>query len=158
MESVSQIDPVELLSDLTVTAFVLSLAASVLVAASMIMLPLVDLAFEKAKANPKETEHHDSRTAQHARWQLSGSPWLALRSYSSRPEAAVPEPQMGMPHHPLADPPLERITPIINRSLAPKRAGTLRVLDNVDSLEASDGIAGRFTPILLASAQDHAQR
>ena len=84
------INPVEMLSDLMVTTFLILLAASVVVVASMFMFPLIDLAFKKkGKTAPKDTEprHHDGLTAYHAPRQLSGAPWLALRSDFSRPDA-----------------------------------------------------------------------
>jgi hypothetical protein len=168
------INPVEMLSDLMVTTFLILLAASVVVVASMFMFPLIDLAFKKkGKTAPKDTEprHHDGLTAYHAPRQLSGAPWLALRSDFSRPDAVVhsqltsdpnaqraaPDPLKRMAHDALAHHPLERITSIINRSLAPKRAETLRFAGGgggqPDGLEAL-GKAGRFTPIFFAAAQD----
>jgi hypothetical protein len=89
----------------------------------MVMFPLIDLAFKKkAKPAPAQVEpwHHDGLTANHA--QLSGPPWLALRSDFLRPDAVPhsPLPLAGMAHHALAHPALERITPLIDRSLAPK--------------------------------------
>ena len=51
------INPVEMLSDLMVTTFLILLAASVVVVASMFMFPLIDLAFKKkGKSAPKDTE------------------------------------------------------------------------------------------------------
>src|SRR5918996_2787513 len=92
MDLLWHINPVEMLSDLIVTTFLILLAASVVVVASMFMFPLIDLVFkEKPKTAPKDTEpwHHEGLTAHHAPWQLSGPPWLALRSDFSRPQAAA---------------------------------------------------------------------
>jgi hypothetical protein len=149
-----QINPWEMLSDLIVTTFLILLPASVVVVSSMVMFPLIDVAFKKkAKPAPKDTRerrsidntysrpaqvvepwHHDGLTAHHA--QLSGPPWLTLRSNFLRPDAvphsrlmsdptaqrAAPDPLVGMAYHALADFPLERITPLIHRSLAPERS------------------------------------
>ena len=123
MDLLWQIDYGEMLGDLMVTTFLILLAASIVVVCLMVMFPLIDLAFKKkAKPAPRpaqiETGQHDGLT--HA--QLSGRPWLALRSDFLRPDA-VPHPApplAGMPHHALAHPPLERITPLIVRSLVAK--------------------------------------
>ena len=131
-----QINPWEMLSDLIVTTFLILLPASVVIVSSMVMFPLIDVAFKKkAKPAPKDTRerrtidntysrpaqvvepwHHDGLTAHHA--QLSGPPWLTLRSNFLRPDA-VPHFQLdGLSHRP--DPPLEHITHLITRSLVPK--------------------------------------
>jgi hypothetical protein len=118
-----QINWQEMLGDLMVTTFLILLAASIVVVCLMVMFPLIDLAFKKkAKPAPAQVEpwHHDG-TAHHA--QLSVPPWLAMRSNFLRPaaqERAAPDPLVGMAHHALAHPPLERITPLIDRSLVPK--------------------------------------
>ena len=137
MDLLWQINPWEMLSGLMVTTFLMLLNASIVVVASMVMFPLIDLAFKK-KAKPAlaqvEPWHHDGLTAHHA--QLSGPPWLATRSKFLRPDAvphsqlmsyptaqrAAPDPLVGMAYHALADFPLERITPLIHRSLAPERS------------------------------------
>jgi hypothetical protein len=119
-----QINWEEMLGDLMVTTFLILLAASIVVVCLMVMFPLIDLAFKKkAKPAPRptqvETWQHDGLT--HA--QLSGRPWLALRSDFLRPDAVSHSPlplAVGMAHHALAHPPLERITPLIGRSLVPK--------------------------------------
>jgi hypothetical protein len=124
MDLLWQINYGEMLSGLIVTTFLILLDASVVVVCSMVMFPLIDLAFKKkAKPAPRpaqvETWQHDGLTA-HA--QLSGRPWLALRSDFLRP-AAVPHsplPLVGMAHHALADPPLEHITSLIVRLRVPK--------------------------------------
>ena len=117
-----QINWEEMLGDLMVTTFLILLAASIVVVCLMVMFPLIDLAFKKkAKPAPAQIEpwHHDGLTAHHV--QLSGSPWLALRSDFLRPDAVPHSPlPLGMAHHALAYPPLERITPLKVRSLVPK--------------------------------------
>ena len=51
-----QINPWEMLSDLIVTTFLILLPASVVVVSSMVMFPLIDVAFKKkAKPAPKDT-------------------------------------------------------------------------------------------------------
>ena len=114
MDLLWQINYEEMLSGLMVTTFLILLNASVVVVSSMVMFPLIDLAFKK-KAKPAP------RPAQVETWQ-SGRPWLALRSDFLRPDAVPhpPLPLVDMAHHALADPPLERITPLKVRSLVPK--------------------------------------
>ena len=96
-----------MLSGLIVTTFLIVLNASVVVVSSMVMFPLIDLAFKK-KAKPA------SRAAQVETWQ-SGRPWLVLRSDFLQSDAVPrsPLPLVGMAHHALAHPPLEHITPLI---------------------------------------------
>jgi hypothetical protein len=104
-----QINREEMLSDLMVTTLLILLAASIVVVASMVMFPLIDLAFKKkAKPAPAQVEpwHHDGLTAHHA--QLSGPPWLATRSNFLRPDAVPHSQLMSYP----TDPPLEHITPL----------------------------------------------
>jgi hypothetical protein len=127
MDLLWQINYEEMLSGLIVTAFIILLNASVVVVCSMVMFPLIDLAFKK-KAKPAptpspiETWQHDGLPA--PAW-LSGRPWLALRSEHLRPDT--------VPHSPLAPeggayslahPPLEHITPLIVRSLTPNGSET----------------------------------
>jgi hypothetical protein len=121
MDLLGQINYGEMLSGLTVTTFIILLDVSVVVVCTMVMFPLIDLAFKK-KAKPAP------RPAQVETWhaliqaQLSGRPWLALRSDFLRP-AAVPHsslPLVGIAHDALAHPPLEHITTLIARSLVPK--------------------------------------
>lgn len=119
-----QINWEEMLGDLMVTTFLILLATSIVVVCLMVMFPLIDLAFKK-KANPAPAQvepwHRDGLTAHHA--QLSGPPWLAMRSNFLRPaaqERAASNPLVGVVHHALAHPPLERITRLIDRSLVPK--------------------------------------
>ena len=124
MDLLWQINYGEMLSGLMVTTFLILLGASVVVVCSMVMFPLIDLAFKKkAKPAPRpaqiEAWQHDGVTA--PAW-LSGRPWLALRSDFLRPDA-VPHsslPLMAVAHHALAHPPLVHITPLIVRSLVPK--------------------------------------
>jgi hypothetical protein len=124
MDLLWQINFEEMPSGLIVTAFIILLNASVVVVCSMVMFPLIDLAFKKkAKPTPTpapiETWQQDGLTA-HA-W-LSGRPWLAMRSDYLRPDA-VPHPPLaaeGMAQHALAHPQLEHITPFIIRSLMAK--------------------------------------
>ena len=85
----------------------------------MVMFPLIDLAFKK-KAKPAHAQvepwHHDGLTPHHA--QLSGPPWLATRSKFLRPDA-VPHSQL-MSYPTAQERAVERITPLIARSLVPK--------------------------------------
>jgi len=89
-----QINPEEMFSGLMVTTFLILLDASIVVVCSMVMFPLIDLAFKK-KAKPAHAQvepwHHDGLTPHHA--QLSGPPWLATRSKFLRPDA-VPHSQL----------------------------------------------------------------
>jgi hypothetical protein len=119
MDLLWQINYGEMLSGLTVTTFLILLDASVVVVCSMVMFPLIDLAFKK-KAKPAP------RPAQ-VETQLSGQPWLALRSAFLRPDAVphLPLPLVGLAHHALAHPPLEYMTPLIVRSLVPKGSDLL---------------------------------
>jgi len=56
-----QINPWEMLSDLIVTTFLILLPASVVVVSSMVMFPLIDIAFKKkAKPAPKDTRERRS--------------------------------------------------------------------------------------------------
>jgi hypothetical protein len=118
-----QINWEEMLGDLMVTTFLILLAASIVVVCLMVMFPLIDLAFKKAKPAPAQVEpwHRDGLIAHHA--QLSGPPWLAMRSNFLRPaaqERAAPDPLVGMVHQALAYPPPGRITFLIGQSLVPK--------------------------------------
>ena len=124
MDLLWQINYGEMLSGLIVTTFLILLNASVVVVCSMVMFPLIDLAFKKkAKPAPRPAQvgiwQHDGLTAH---TQLSGRPWLALRSDFLRPDAVPhsPLPLVGVAYHALAHPPLEHITPLIVRSLVPK--------------------------------------
>jgi hypothetical protein len=124
MDLLWQIDYGEMLSGLIVTTFLILLDASVVVVCSMVMFPLIDLAFKKkAKPAPRPaqvgTRQHDGLTA-HA--QLSARPWLALSSDFLRADAVPHSPVLpvGMAHYALAHPPLEHVTPLIVRSLVPK--------------------------------------
>jgi hypothetical protein len=88
MDLLWQINYGKMLSGLMVTTFLILLDASVVVVASMVMFPLIELAFKKkAKPAPRpaqvETWQHDGLTA-HA--QLSGRP-LSLTSDFLRPDA-----------------------------------------------------------------------
>jgi hypothetical protein len=119
-----QINWEEMLGDLMVTTFLILLAASIVVICLMVMFFLIDLAFKKkVKPAPRpaqiETWQHDGLT----HGQLSGRPWLAMRSNFLRPaaqERAASNPLVGVVHQALAHPPLERITRLIARSLVPK--------------------------------------
>jgi hypothetical protein len=115
MDILGQINFGEMLSGLAVTSFLILLDASIVVVCSMVMFPLIDLAFKK-KAKPAP------RPAQAETWR-SGQPWLALRSNIVRPDVAPhssPLPLLGMAHEAFAQPPLEHITPLMVRSLVPK--------------------------------------
>jgi hypothetical protein len=82
------IDFGEMLGDLTVATFLILLAASVAVASLMVLLPQIDLAFEKkVKPTIEEPPHQDRLTAHHEPWQTA-RPWFALRSDFLRPDAA----------------------------------------------------------------------
>ena len=116
-----QINWEEMLGDLMVTTFLVLLAASIVVVCLMVMFPLIDLAFRtKPAPRPAQVETWQHGGLTHA--QLSGRPWLALRSDFLRPDAVPHSPLslVGMTHHALADPPVERITPLKVRSLVPK--------------------------------------
>ena len=101
MDLLWQINYGEMLSGLIVTTFLIVLNASVVVFSSMVMFPLIDLAFKK-KAKPAP------RPAQVETWQ-SGRPWMALRSDFLRPDTVphFPLPLVGMAHRALVHPPLE---------------------------------------------------
>jgi len=103
-----QINPEEMFSGLMVTTFLILLDASIVVVASMVMFPLIDLAFKKkAKLAPAQVEP----------WH-PGPPWLALRSNFLRPDA-VPHSQL-ISYPTAQERAVERITPLIARSLVPK--------------------------------------
>ena len=106
MDLIGQIDWVEMLGDLMVAAFLILLAASIVVACLMVMFPLIDLAFKK-KAKPAP------RPSQVETWQHDGQPWLAL-------------------NHPTS----ERMTPLIDRSKVPARSlqGFPLILDHKGTL------------------------
>ena len=114
MDLLGQINYGEMLSGLIVTTFLIVLNASVVVVSSMVMFPLIDLAFKK-KAKPAP------RPAQVETWQ-SGRPWLALRSDFLQSDAVPPSPLplVGMAHNALAPPPLEHTTPLKVRLLVPE--------------------------------------
>jgi hypothetical protein len=121
MDLLGQIDYGEMLSGLMVTTFLFLLATSIVVVCSMVIFPLIDLAFqEKAKLTPRPVRGEQHDTPAHA--QPPVRPWLVLRSDFLRPHATprYPLPQVGTAHHALAHPRLERITPLIVRSLVPK--------------------------------------
>jgi hypothetical protein len=91
----------EMLGDLTVTTFLILLAASAAVVSLMVLLPLVDLAFDKkVKSRIIEPRHHDALSEHHELWQ-TGRPWLDLRSDFLRPDS-VPHSQ------PTSDPTAKR--------------------------------------------------
>jgi hypothetical protein len=74
MDFLSHINLREMLGDLTVTAFLILLAASVVVVSTMVLFPLIDLAFEK---KPVARPHNDL-IADDESWR-AGRPWLLLR-------------------------------------------------------------------------------
>jgi hypothetical protein len=80
MQVLWQINLREMLGDLSVATFLILLAASTVVVGSMIVFPLVDLAFEK-KVEPPSPNHN--KIAQHDPGWLARRPWLALRSAAS---------------------------------------------------------------------------
>jgi len=73
MDFLSHINLGEMLGDLTVTAFLILLPASVVVVSTMVLFPLIDLAFEKKPVRPDNLIAHDES------WR-AGQPWLLLRS------------------------------------------------------------------------------
>jgi hypothetical protein len=93
MDLLWHVDLGEMLGDLTVTTFLILLAASVVVVSLMVLFPLIDLAFEKnVKPTTAEPRHHDTLTAHYELWQ-TGRSWLDLRSDFLRPDA-VPRSQL----------------------------------------------------------------
>ena len=90
MDLLGHINLEEMLGDLTVTAFLILLATSVVVVSSMVLFPLIDLAFEKVKPKTEEPRHYEGLTTHDEPWQ-TGRPWLLLRMHLLRPEA-VPNP------------------------------------------------------------------
>ena len=77
MDFLSHINLGEMLGDLTVTAFLILLAASIVVVGSMVMFPLIDLAFEKKGKH--RIRQHDDLTPYDESWR-TGQPWLVLRA------------------------------------------------------------------------------
>ena len=77
MDFLSHINLGEMFGDLTVTAFLILLPTSVVVVGSIVIFPLIDLAFEK------KVEHRirqpDDLTPYDETWR-TGRPWLFLRS------------------------------------------------------------------------------
>ena len=74
MDLIWHINLEEMLSDLIVTTFLILLAASVAVVSLMVLLPLIDLAFEnKPATRPRNDFAYDES------WR-AGRPWLVLRS------------------------------------------------------------------------------
>jgi hypothetical protein len=153
-----QINWEEMLSALIGTTFVILLPVSIVVVSSMVMFPLIDVAF-RAKPAPKVTrerrtidnrqsmmpyciiqptgmrgevteldllkaERDDKAFADNWR---DGRPWLALRSNFLRPGARLVDVDYWLKMRNVEvyrnyDPPRERITPLIDRSLVPKRS------------------------------------
>jgi hypothetical protein len=82
----------EMLGGLTVTTFLILLATSVVVVSSMVLFPLIDLAFErKVKPTIEDPRHHDDLTVSTSQ---TGRPWFALRSDFLRPDAVPHSQQM----------------------------------------------------------------
>ena len=108
-----------MLSGLMVAMFVILLDTAIVVVCSMVTFPLIDLVFKKkSKPAPAHVETwHPGRLAVHHA-QLSGLPWLAMRSDFLRPDA-VPHSQL-MRYLTAQECAVERITPLKARSLAPK--------------------------------------
>jgi hypothetical protein len=114
-----QIYSEEMLSGLMVATFIILLNAAIVVVCSMATFPLIDLAFKKKAKPAPALWHHDGLTAHDP--QLSGPPWLAMRSKFLRP-AAVPHSQLVF--YPTAQEcAVERITPLIARLLVPSSEG-----------------------------------
>jgi hypothetical protein len=82
MDLIWRINLTEMLGDLTVTTFLILLAASVVVVGSMVTFPLIDLAFEKKV----KRRHQHGLTTLDESWQ-TGRPWFSLRSDYVRPDA-----------------------------------------------------------------------
>jgi hypothetical protein len=81
----------EMLGDLTVTTFLILLAASFVVVGSMVLFPLIDLAFaKKVKPTIEASRNDDELTASTSQ---TGRPWFAPRSAFLRPDA-VPHSQL----------------------------------------------------------------
>src|SRR5262245_22058844 len=101
MDLLGHVNLEEMLGGLTVAAFLILLAASAVVVSLMVLLPLIDLAFEKMdKPRIEEARHRDTLTAHHEPWQ-TGRSWLDLRSDFLRPDA--------VPHsRPMSDPTAKR--------------------------------------------------
>ena len=114
-----QINPEEMLSGLMVATFIILLNAAIVVVCSMATFPLIDLAFKKKAKPGPALWHHDGLTAHHP--QLSGQPWLAMRSKFLRP-AAVPHFQL-VSYPTAQECAVERITPLIARLLVPSSEG-----------------------------------
>ena len=117
-----QINPQEMLSGLMVAAFVILLDTAIVVVCSMVTFPLIDLVFKK-KSKPApahvETWHPGGLAAHHA--ELSGLPWLAMRSDFLRPDA-VPHSQL-MRYPTAQECAVERITPLKARGSVGARPG-----------------------------------
>jgi len=111
-----QINPEEMLSGLMVATFIILLNAAIVVVCSLATFPLIDLAFKKKAKPAPALWHHDGLTAHDP--QLSGPPWLAMRSKFLRP-AAVPHSQLVF-YSTAQECAAERITPLIARLLVPK--------------------------------------
>ena len=75
MDFLSHINLGEMLGGLTVTAFLILLAASIVVVGSMVMFPLIDLAFE----GKHRIRQHDDLTPYDESWRTR-QPWLVLRT------------------------------------------------------------------------------
>ena len=118
MELFGQINWEEMLGDLMVATFLILLAASIAVVCLTVMFSLIDLAFKK-KAKPAPAQVKPWQQDELTRAQLSGRPWLALRSDFPRPDAVPlpPLPLVRMSHRPV-----ERITPLKVRSPVTKRS------------------------------------
>jgi len=119
MDPFWQINPDEMLSGLMVATFIILLNAAIVVVCSMVTFPLIDLAFKKKAKPGPALWHHDGLTAHHP--QLSGQPWLAMRSKFLRP-AAVPHSQL-VSYATAQECAAERITPLIARLLVPSSEG-----------------------------------
>jgi hypothetical protein len=79
----------EMLGDLVVTTFIILLAVSLAVVSLMILLPLIDLAFEKKPA----ARPNNLLIAQDESWR-AGRPWLLLRSnFFLKLMSRLPHPQ-----------------------------------------------------------------
>jgi len=115
----------EMLSDLTVATFLILLAASIVVASTMVLFPLIDLAFEKkgvTRPNSDLVDYDES-------WR-AGNPWLLLRSNFLR-QLMSGLPQVQRKHLTLVhdSDQSHHLTPLIKRRKAATQTNTNLILE-----------------------------
>ena len=76
MDLFSQINPEEMLSDLMVATFLILLATSIVVVCSMVMFPLIDLAFKTKATSTPRLLRPDARL-------VDVNYWLKMRNVSA---------------------------------------------------------------------------